>query len=262
LLGSFGSARTTPNPIFVRQLQQGVTTSQTLERNAQGSLTAYQRAHPGQNPIFDPFTQQLATARTQELNAQRSLTAYERSHPTPKSVPSAPGAWSPAGVYATTHIPAVVAQQAQAALAGRVTSTMGVSSSTATAFVNSMVAASKLKGVAAQDTGARNAEVSLVAAATAQKDAADHGKQSANQLMDTAKQEAATLSKLMSSADDQTTAANTTQASANSLRSAASALASAAQALNGAAANARTALLPSSLHAASKAGAGQSVARK
>ena len=47
LLGSFSHPDTTPNPIFTKQLQQRLSAAQTAERNAQGSLSVYERTHPG-----------------------------------------------------------------------------------------------------------------------------------------------------------------------------------------------------------------------
>jgi hypothetical protein len=239
-------------------------------------LTAYYSAHANQlGPGYERagidvtsatgFRQMAAGMGMPAMQIRSDVlatTAYNRSHPTVAGALPAATGWSPTAVYARTHIPGVVAQQAQEALAGRVAGTMGVSSSTASAFVSSLVAASKLKGTAAQDTGAKDAEISLVAAAVEQKDAADHFKMSTSQLTDTAKQYAATLARLITSASEQTTAANTTQTAANNLNSSAAALAAAALDLKGAAAVTQSALSPANIHNTAVAGTKQAVARK
>jgi hypothetical protein len=139
---------------------------------------------------------------------------------------------------------------------------LGVSGTAATAFVNSMARATTMRTAGGENKAMVNAEGQLIAAAVKQQDAADHGRESANQLSDAAKQETATLSKFLNAASQQTNAANTTQTAAFNLTSAASQLETAAGRLGTAAANAATAFNPANIHSAAVAGTKQSVARK
>jgi hypothetical protein len=76
---------------------------------------------------------------------------------------------------------------------------MGVGLGPAGSFISAIGAASKLKGAGAQGTAAFNASAQLVAAGVKQKDAADHMHMSAAQITAAAKQESATLEKLITS---------------------------------------------------------------
>jgi hypothetical protein len=229
-------------------------------------LATYSKAHPlplgpGQRPV-EPLAYTVnSPGQFARVAAMMGMPSSQVQRDTGVGPPPS-GPWSPAGVYATTHMPGVVAQQAQEALTGRLAGTMGVPPSVASAFVASMTAASKMKAGAGQDKSVAGAETQLIAAAVKQQDAADHGRESANQLSDAAKQETATLSKFLNAASQQTNAANTTQTAAFNLTSAASQLETAAGKLGTAAANAATAFKPANIHSAAVAGTKQSVARK
>jgi hypothetical protein len=119
-----------------------------------------------------------------------------------------------------------------------------------------------MKTASGQDRASVNAAAVLVAAGVQQKDAADHMHMSAAQITAAAKQEASTLEKLVTSANDQTTAATAQQSSSNNLNVATKALANAALDIAGMASNARTALLPSSIHNANNSGLKNAIARK
>jgi hypothetical protein len=238
LMGSFTTRQTKANPIFTKQLQQRLSVAQTADRNATGSLAVYERTHPGLHSMaYEGLAGAAVAAGTAQRNARGSLTAYQAQFPTAAQL----YARSPAGHLGTA---------------------MGVSAPSVNAFVSALTAASKMKAGAGQDKSVAGAETQLIAAAVKQQDAADHGRESANQLSDAAKQETATLSKFLNAASQQTNAANTTQTAAFNLTSAASQLETAAGKLGTAAANAATAFKPANIHSAAVAGTKQSVARK
>jgi hypothetical protein len=148
------------------------------------------------------------------------------------------------------------------ARAQSISRSMGVSLGAAGTFDASMSRAVGMKTASGQDRASVNAAAVLVAAGVQQKDAADHMHMSAAQITAAAKQEASTLEKLVTSANDQTTAATAQQSSSNNLNVATKALANAALDIAGMASNARTALLPSSIHNANNSGLKNAIARK
>ena len=231
-----------------------------------GTITGYEKMPAGSvlHGAYGTKTSYTKTWAPPSLAAQSAWQQYLAGSASPLIGPVPRGATRPSTPSSSAKLFASLgpAQQSFVETSSAFPKALGVSGTAATAFVNSMARATTMRTAGGEDKAMVNAEGQLIAAAVKQQDAADHFKESATQISNSAKQYAAELTRLITSANDQTTAANTTQTAANNLNNSAAALAAAANDLRGAAANAATALSPANIHSAAVAGTKQSVARK
>jgi hypothetical protein len=231
-----------------------------------GTITGYEKTPAGTvlHGAYGTKTSYTKTWAPPSLAAQSAWQQYLAGSASPLIGPVPRGATRPSTPSSSAKLFASLgpAQQSFVETSSAFPKALGVSGTAATAFVNSMARATTMRTAGGENKAMVNAEGQLIAAAVKQQDAADHGRESANQLSDAAKQETATLSKFLNAASQQTNAANTTQTAAFNLTSAASQLETAAGRLGTAAANAATAFSPANIHSAAVAGTKQSVARK
>ena len=231
-----------------------------------GTITGYEKMPAGSvlHGAYGTKTSYTKTWAPPSLAAQSAWQQYLAGSASPLIGPVPRGATRPSTPSSSAKLFASLgpAQQSFVETSSAFPKALGVSGTAATAFVNSMARATTMRTAGGEDKAMVNAEGQLIAAAVKQQDAADHFKESATRISNSAKQYAAEFTRLITSANDQTTAANTTQTAANNLNNSAAALAVAANDLKGAASNIQTTSNPQNLHATVTTVTRQHVARK